>query len=133
MRPRRCRRGWTRQTLRDWVIRSNEHGLDGLADRPREGRPPKLEPHEKAGLLQIVRAGSDPEASGRSAFTREDLVGLGQERFGKSLHVSSMGRILRRLGRSRQKARPSHPHKDPAAQAAFKKSPAAPEKNSAYA
>jgi hypothetical protein len=73
--------------------------------------------------LQIGRAGSDPEASGLSAFTREDLVGLGKERFGKSLHVSSMGRILRRLGRSRPTARPSHRHKDPAAQAAFKKSP----------
>ena len=35
-----------------------------------------------------------------------------------------MGRILRELGLSRQKARPSHPEKDPAAQAAFKKGPA---------
>ena len=34
--------GMDRQTLRDWVIRYNEHGLDGLADRWREGRPPKL-------------------------------------------------------------------------------------------
>ena len=49
--------GMDRQTLRDWVIRYNEHGLDGLADRPREGRPPTLEPHETAGLLQIVLAG----------------------------------------------------------------------------
>ena len=26
--------GMDRQTLRDWVIRYNEHGLDGLADQP---------------------------------------------------------------------------------------------------
>jgi transposase len=32
-----------------------------------------------------------------------------------------MGRILRELGLSRQKARLSHPQKDSAAQAAFKK------------
>ena len=38
--------GMDRQTLRDWVIRYNEHGLDGLTDRPRDGRPPKLEADE---------------------------------------------------------------------------------------
>ena len=29
--------GMDRQTLRDWVIRYNEHGLDGLSDLPRDG------------------------------------------------------------------------------------------------
>jgi len=125
--------GMDRQTLRDWVIRYNEHGVDGLVDRWGEGRPPKLTPQEKASLLAIVVAGPDPEASGIAAFTREDLVRICQARFGKSLHVSSMGRILRELGLSRQKARPNHPQKDAAAQAAFKKSPGAAQKNSAYA
>ena len=124
--------GMDRQTLRDWVIRYNEHGLDGLSDRWGDGRPPKLDAKERAELLGIVLAGPDPEASGLSAFTREDLVRICEERFGKRLHATSMGRILRSLGLSRQKARPSHPEKDPAAQAAFKKSPAASEKTSAY-
>jgi transposase len=125
--------GMDRQTLRDWVIRYNEHGVDGLVDRWGEGRPPKLSPEEKAELVAIVLAGPDPEVTGISAFTREDLVRICQERFGKSLHVSSMGRILRELELSRQKARSSHPQKDLAAQAAFKKSPGAHQKNSAYA
>jgi transposase len=125
--------GMDRQTLRDWVIRYNAHGLDGLTDQPRDGRPSKLGPEEKAALVEIVLAGSDPEASGISAFTRDDLVAICEERFGKRLHATSMGRILRELGLSRQKTRPSHPQKDLAAQAAFKKSPDAAEKNSAYA
>ena len=125
--------GMDRQTLRDWVIRYNAYGLDGLADQWGEGRPPKLSPEERTELVAIVLAGPNPEASGISAFTREDLVSICKERFGKSLHVTSMGRILRELGLSRQKARPSHPQKDPAAQAAFKKSPGAAQKNSAYA
>ncbi len=124
--------GMDRQTLRDWVIRYNEHGLDGLSDRWGDGRPPRLTPEERAELLRIVLAGPDPETSGLSAFTREDLVHVCKERFGKHLHVTSMGRILRSLGLSRQKARPSHPEKDLAAQAAFKKSPAASEKTSAH-
>jgi putative transposase len=125
--------GMDRQTLRDWVIRYNEHGLDGLCDRWGDGRPPKLDAEERAELLRVVLAGPDPEASGLSAFTREDLVRICEERFGKRLHATSIGRILRSLGLSRQKARPSHPEKDPAAQAAFKKSPATSAKTSAYA
>lgn len=125
--------GMDRQTLRDWVLRYNEHGLDGLADRPRDGRPSTLDANEKAELLAIVLAGSDPGTSGLSAFTRDDLVAICVERFGKRLHATSMGRILHGLGLSRQKSRPSHPQKDLAAQAAFKKSPATAETNSAYA
>lgn len=125
--------GMDRQALRDWVIRYNEHGLDGLHDRWGDGRPPRLTPEEQAKLLDIVLAGSDPETTGISAYTREDFVAICEERFGKTFHPSSMSRVLRRLGLSRQKARPSHPKKDPAAQAAFKKSPGAAQKNSAYA
>ena len=124
--------GMDRQTLRDWVLRYNEHGLDGLVDRPRDGRPPKLAAQEKAELLRIVLAGSEPEVSGISAFTRDDLVRICAEKFGVVLHATSIGRLLRELGLSRQKTRPSHPQKDPAAQAAFKKMPAAVEENSAY-
>lgn len=118
--------GMDRQTLRDWVLRYNAHGLDGLQDRWGDGRPPRLDPHEQAELLEIVLAGSDPETTGISAYTREDLAAICLERFGKSFHPSSMSRVLRRLGLSRQKTRPSHPMKDPAAQAAFKKSPGHP-------
>jgi transposase len=125
--------GMDRQTLRDWVIRSNAHGLDGLADQPRDGRPPKLGPDEKAELVEIVLAGPDPEASGISAFPRDDLVAICEKCFGKRRHATSMGRILRDLGLSRQKTRPNHRQKDPAAQAAFKKSPGAAASNSVHA
>ena len=103
--------GMDRQTLRDWVIRYNAHGLDGLTDQPRDGRPSKLGPEEKAALVEIVLAGSDPEVSGISAFTRDDLVAICEDRFGKRLAATSIGRILRELGLSRQKTRPSHPQK----------------------
>ncbi len=125
--------GMDRQALRDWVIRYNAHGPDGLYDCWSDGRPPRLEPQEQAELMRIVLAGPDPEADGLSAFTREDLVRICEARFGKSFHPASMGRLLKRLGLSRQKARPSHPKKDPAEAEAFKKSPGAFEKTSVYA
>jgi transposase len=125
--------GMDRQTLRDWVIRYNENGIDGLLDRWDGGRPPRLEPDELAELYAIVMAGPDPEIDGVCAFTREDLVRICEKRFDKTMHRATMGRLLRSMGLSRQKARPSHPQKDPASQEAFKKSPATPQKTSAYA
>ncbi len=116
--------GMDRQTLRDWVVRYNAHGPDGLYDCWGDGRPPRLAPEEQAELMRIVLSGPDPE-SGLSAFTREDLARICEVRFGKSFHPSSLGRLLKRLGFSRQKARPSHPQKDPAQAEAFKKSPGA--------
>ena len=125
--------GMDRQTLRDWVIRYNEHGVEGLHDRWGDGRPPTFTQEEQAELMRIVLAGPDPETSGLSAYTLEDLAGICEKRFGKRMHPWSLGRLLKRLGFSRQKTRPSHPTKDPVAQAAFKKSPSAAQKTSAYA
>ena len=60
--------GMDRQTLRDWVIRYNEDGLDGLADRPRDGRPPKLDAEEKADDCLVLEGGlRRPVASGSRA------------------------------------------------------------------
>ena len=43
-----------RQTLKDWVVRYNAHGLDGLYDCWGDGRPPRLEAHEQAELVRVV-------------------------------------------------------------------------------
>ena len=112
--------GMDRQTLRDWVVRYNGYGIAGLADRWGDGRPPRLNADEQAQLADIILAGPDPEVDGISAYTLEDLALLSAERFGKPLHPASMSRVVRRLGFSRQKARPHHPDKCEAAQAAFK-------------
>jgi transposase len=47
-------------------------------------------------------------------------------------HVNHVGDLMRRLGLSRQKARPSHPKKDEAAAAAFKKGRQKAEENCSY-
>ena len=62
-----------------------------------------------------------PERDGVCAWTRADLCRWLEERFAKTYHPSSMTRVLRRMGFSRQKARPSHPRRDAEAQERFKK------------
>jgi transposase len=115
--------GMDRQTLRDGVLRYSAHGIDGLADRWNGGRPATFTAEEQAEIVEIVLAGPDIEASGLSAYTLEDLAKICDERFGKRMHPWSLGRLLKKLGLSRQKTRPIHPETAPVAAAAFKKRP----------
>ena len=113
--------GMERQALRDAVLRYNAEGLSGLRDRAR-GRPPRLlTSKEEAELAAVVLCGPDPTQDGCCAWTRADLCRWLERRFAKTYHPSSMTEVLRRLGFSRQKARPFHPKRDAEAQAAFKK------------
>lgn len=113
--------GMDYQALRDAVARYNAEGVAGLYDRPKPGRPEQLDRDEKKALSELILAGPDPEVEGISAFTLPDLCRIVEARYDKSFHPASMSRVVRRMGFSRQKARPRHPRHDPAAQAAFKK------------
>ena len=111
--------GMERQALRDAVVRYNAEGLAGLLDRPKPGRPQRLSEAEQAALAARVFRGPDPERDGVAAWTRADLAAWVEARFGKAFHPSSLSRVLRRLGLSRQKVRPVHPEADPAARERF--------------
>ena len=65
--------------------------------------------------------GPDPQRDGIAAWTRADLGGWLETRFGKRFHPSSLSRVLERLALSRQKARPVHPEADPKARERFAK------------
>ena len=124
--------GMSDQALRDAIKRLNAEGLDGLYDRPRSGRPRRLDAEQEAKVKAAVLAGPDIEKDGLSAFTLEDIRRLIEEQHGARYHINSMGQLMRRMGLSRQKARPSHPQKDEAAAAAFKKGPQRVEENCSY-
>ena len=112
--------GMERQALRDAVIRYNAEGVSGLSDRPRL-RPSRLTEGQQATLRALILRGPDPERDGASSWTRADIADLIEQRFGHRHHVSSLSKILRALGFSRQKTRPSHPNVDPKARAAWLK------------
>jgi transposase len=113
--------GMERRALRDAVVRYDAEGLPGLHDRPKPGRPERLSEAEQAALAAHVFTAPDPERDGVSAWTRADLAGWLEARFGKVFHPSSLSRVLKRLDLSWQKARPVHPEADPKAQERFAK------------
>ena len=72
-------------------------------------------------LVNRILRGPDPEKGEPSSWTLLDLCRFIEERFGKSMCPQSMSRVVRRLGLSRQKARPVHPRRDARAAEAFAK------------
>ena len=113
--------GMDRQTLRDWVIRFNAEGMDGLRDRPRSGRPASLDEGQMAAFKALVLRGPNPERDGVSSWTAKDLCRIVENRFGVSYSGNGMLDLLHGLGLSWQKTRPIHPQANPKAQQAFKK------------
>jgi transposase len=101
-----------RQTLRDWVIRFNEGGPDGLIDRKPTGRASKLSAAQKKELAQIVEAGPADHVPGLIRWRRIDLAKIVKQRFDVEYHETTIGSILKELGFSHISPRPQHPKQD---------------------
>ena len=104
----------------DWVHRYNEEGVEGLRDRPRSGRPPRLDDSRQATLKAWILKGPKLARDGCVAWRIRDLCALVERRFGVVYSETGMLRLLKGLDLSWQKARPTHPETDPRAQARFK-------------
>ena len=113
--------GMDRQTLRDWVIRYNEQGPDGLINIPSPGAPPKLDDTHKAFLRRIVEEGPIPAIHGVVRWRACDLIVRLHDEFGLSVSDDTIYRALKDLGFSHVSARPKAYKQDADAMAAFKK------------
>ena len=96
------------QVIRDWVLRFNAKGPDGLIDGKATGKRPKLDDEQRQALARAVEAGPIPAIHGVVRWRRKDLALWIFEEFGISLEESSVGRELRALGFSKISARPRH-------------------------
>ena len=76
--------GMDRQTLRDWVIRFNDQGPDGLINITSPGVPPKLDAVHRAFLARIVEEGPIPAVHGVVRWRACDLI-MRHEEFGISV------------------------------------------------
>ena len=113
--------GMNRQTLRDWVHRYNEHGVEGLRDTRNKGRAPALSADQMQTLKELVLAGPDLARDGVVRWRCVDLRTQIKTRFDVELHERTVGKLLRRLRMTRLQPRPYHPKSDLAAQEAYKK------------
>ena len=115
-----------RQTLRDWVIRFNEQGPDGLINLASPGAPPKLDAEHRAFLSRMVEEGPIPAVHGVVRWRACDLLALLQEEFGISVSDDTIYRALKDQGFAHLSARPKAYRQDAEAMQAFKKRMARP-------
>ena len=113
--------GMDRQTLRDWVHRYNDLGVNGLVSRCAPGPVPKLTAAQMQEFRALVVAGPDPAVHHVARWRCVDLRDEVARRFGVKVQERAIGKWLRKLGLTRLQPRPYHPKKDPAAEEAFKK------------
>ena len=109
------------QVIRDWVLRFNTNGPDGLIDGKATGKPSKLNDAQRQALARIVKSGPIPAIHGVVRWRRRDLAHWIFEEFGISLEESSVGRELRALGFRKISARPRHKGQNEFAVEDFKK------------
>ena len=114
--------GVTVQTVRDWVVKFNAHGPEGLIDRKPPGQPARLTDAHRAALVARVDAGPIPAIHGVVRWRLVNLIQWIWEEFRITISKQTLSRELRALGYRKLSARPRHHAKSEAAVAAFKKS-----------
>ena len=96
------------QIIRDWVLRFNARGPDGLVDGKSPGAPSKLNADHRRALAEVVEAGPVPAVDGVVRWRRKDLARWLLETFAISLDETTVGRELKALGFAKISARPRH-------------------------
>jgi len=61
------------QVIRDWVLKFNAHGPDGLIDRKAPGQPPRLNDEHRAALAAVPESGPMPAVHGAVRWRIVDL------------------------------------------------------------
>jgi transposase len=100
--------GVTLQIIRDWVMKFNAHGPDGLIDRKAPGQPPKLNDAHRAALAKMIEEGPTPAIHGVVRWRLIDLAQWMFEEFRLSVAVQTLSRELRKMGYRKLSARPRH-------------------------
>lgn len=100
--------GVTLQIVRDWVLRFNAGGPDGLVTRKAPGRASILNDEQRARLAGQVEAGPIPAAHGVVRWRLADLAQWIWDEFGLSVTRYTLGRELRAMGYRKLSARPRH-------------------------
>ena len=112
------------QIVRDWVVRFNSAGPEGLKDHWSAGPEPKLNEEQLQRLVQMVEAGPIASIHGVVRWRLVDLAGWLFDEYGVTLSESRLSRILNGLGYRKLSARPKHHEQNEYALEDFKKSSA---------
>src|SRR6202049_579310 len=101
--------GLSRSAAYEWHNRYEEDGIEGLRDRPRPGRRPRVDAVTSARFKERIVAGAELERDGVVAFRAVDAQRILKEEFAIDCSLSSTYRLLHRIKLSWLTPRPRHP------------------------
>ena len=113
--------GVTLQIVRDWVLKFNAHGPEGLIDRKPPGQLSRLTDAHRSALAAIIESGPIPAVHGVVRWRLVDLIQWLWDEHRLPISKQTLSREVRALGYRKLSARPHHHAKSDAAVAAFKK------------
>ena len=96
------------QIVRDWVMRFNAEGPDGLIDRKAPGPTPRLNEEHRTALAAAIESGPIPAIHGVVRWRLIDLCQWLWEEFRVSVARQTLSREVRALGYRKLTARPRH-------------------------
>lgn len=111
------------RTVVNWVRRFESHGLTGLSDGERSGRPSRLSEAQMAQVDAALRASPAHYGLATQIWDGPTLSEFLRQRLRVHLKVRQCQRLFRQLGFRLRKPRPQIAQADPALQAAHKKTP----------
>jgi len=100
--------GVTLQIVRDWVVKFNAAGPDGLIDRKASGQPSRLHDMHRAALAAMIENGPIPAVHGVVRWRIVDLCQWVWQEFQISIARQTLSRELRKMGYRKLSARPRH-------------------------
>jgi len=100
--------GVTLQIVRDWVVKFNAQGPDGLIDRKPPGQPARLTDAHRAALAAAIESGPTSATHGVVRWRLIDLCQWMWEEFRVSIAKQTLSRELRAMGYRKLSARPRH-------------------------
>lgn len=100
--------GVTLQIVRDWVLKFNAFGPDGLIDRKPPGQPSRLNDRHRAALAEMIEQGPIAAVHGVVRWRLIDLCQWIFEEFHVTVSKQTLSRELRAMGYRKLTARPRH-------------------------
>jgi len=96
------------QIIRDWVLRFNARGPDGLRDGKSSGQPSKLSDAQRQAIARMIESGPIPAIHGVVRWRLIDLAQWIFEEFRITIAKQTLSRELRAMGYRKLSARPRH-------------------------
>src|SRR5215470_16178300 len=96
------------QIIRDWVLRFNAQGPDGLLNGKASGQPSKLNDAQRQAVARMIESGPIPAVHGVVRWRLIDLAQWIFEEFRITIAKQTLSRGLRCMGYRKLSARPRH-------------------------